>query len=80
MEHHEEILKEIKILYVEDDCATAEELGQFLKRRAGRVYIANDGEEGLDLFEKHTPDIIIADLFLPKLGESKWWKGFENGA
>ncbi|MGI6731666.1 MAG: Na-translocating system protein MpsC family protein [Anaerovoracaceae bacterium] len=68
MEHHEEILKEIKILYVEDDCATAEELGQFLKRRAGRVYIANDGEEGLDLFEKHTPDIIIADLFLPKLG------------
>lgn len=68
METHEEKLKEMKILYVEDDPITAEELGQFLKRRAGRVYTANDGVEGLKLFHEHNPDIIIADLFLPKMG------------
>ena len=68
MENHEEMLKEMKILYVEDNLTTAEELGQFLKRRAGRVFIGHDGQEGLALFEKHTPDIIIADLFLPKMG------------
>lgn len=65
MEAKEEILKEIKILYVEDNLTTAEELGYFLKRRAGKVYIAHDGQAGLDLFEKHSPDIIIVDLFLP---------------
>lgn len=68
MEIHEELLKEMKILYVEDDPITAEELGQFLKRRAGRVFIANDGVEGLKIFHEHNPDIIIADLFLPKMG------------
>lgn len=65
MERREEILKEIKILYVEDDLTTAEELGYFLKRRAGKVYVAHDGQAGLDLYEKHSPDIIIVDLFLP---------------
>ncbi len=68
MEAQGDILKEIKILYVEDDRTTAEELGHFLKRRAGRVYVAHDGQEGLDLYEEHSPDIIIADLFLPKMG------------
>lgn len=68
MENHEEMLKEMKILYVEDNLTTAEELGQFLKRRVGRVLVGHDGHEGLALFEKHAPDIIIADLFLPKMG------------
>ncbi len=68
MEIHGDVLKEVKILYVEDDRTTTEELGQFLKRRVGRVYVAHDGQEGLEMFEEYTPDIIIADLFLPKLG------------
>lgn len=68
METQGDILREIKILYVEDDLATAEELGQFLKRRAGCVYVAHDGQEGLEMFEEYAPDIIIADLFLPKIG------------
>lgn len=62
-----DLLKELKILYVEDDPNTAEELGRFLKRRAGRVYMASDGQEALDLFFRDPPDIIIADLFLPKV-------------
>lgn len=73
MNHHdqtmqENTLKEMKVLYVEDDQSTAEELSQFLKRRVGKVYLANDGQQGLELFEEHRPDIIIADLFLPKIG------------
>ena len=73
MNHHdqtmqENTLKEMKVLYVEDDQATAEELSQFLKRRVGKVYVARDGQQGLELFEEHKPDIIIADLFLPKVG------------
>ena len=73
MNHHdqtmqEHTLKELKVLYVEDDQATAEELSQFLKRRVGKVYVARDGQQGLELFEENKPDIIIADLFLPKIG------------
>ncbi|MGI6258065.1 MAG: Na-translocating system protein MpsC family protein [Anaerovoracaceae bacterium] len=63
----DDLLKEIKILYVEDDPMTAEELSRFLKRRAGRVNVAYDGMEALEMFAQDPPDIIIADLFLPKL-------------
>ncbi len=59
---------------MEDDPTTAEELSRFLKRRAGRVHVANDGEEALKIFAQDPPDIIIADLFLPKLGGWKWSK------
>lgn len=63
-----ECLKQIKILYVEDEAETREELHEFLKRRVGKIFVAPNGKAGLDLFHEHRPDIIIADLFMPELG------------
>ena len=58
-------LKDMKIVYVEDDTETREALGHYLKRRCGKVYCAEDAETGLVLFETYDPDILIVDLLLP---------------
>lgn len=62
-----EYLEKLKILYVEDDAQTRMDLKNFLKRRVGRVYVAKDGEEGLQKYLEFLPDIVIADLLMPKM-------------
>lgn len=60
-------LKDVKLLYVEDDTDARMELTTVLKRHAGKIYTAADGESGLELFRSCEPDIVIADLLMPKM-------------
>ena len=61
------ILRQVRVLYVEDEAPTREELCEFLRRRAGKIYTAQNGKEGLALYEEYLPDIVIADLFMPEM-------------
>ena len=63
----EEKMKALKILYVEDEQEAREELVDVLKRRAGKVYVADNGEKGVALAEDHDPDLIITDLYMPEM-------------
>lgn len=63
----DEIMKTLKILYVEDEKEAREELVDVLKRRAGKVYVAENGKQGLSLAEDYDPDIVIADLYMPEM-------------
>jgi diguanylate cyclase (GGDEF)-like protein/PAS domain S-box-containing protein len=68
-------LKNLSILYVEDDDRIRGQLCQFLARRCAKLYLAENGEEGLKRFEEHRPDIIITDILMPvmdglKMGEA----------
>ena len=58
---------DITVLYVEDEASTREEVLQFLQLRAREVLVAKDGNEGLVLFHKHAPDIIVTDIKMPVL-------------
>ncbi len=61
-------MENIKILFVEDDEGIREELASFLGRYAkAGLYIAKDGVEGLTLFHRHQPDIVISDIKMPKM-------------
>lgn len=61
-------MKQIKILFVEDDEGIREELVSFLSRYAkAGLYVAEDAEEGLNLFYEHHPDIVISDIKMPKM-------------
>lgn len=62
-----EKLKNSKILYIEDDEITRENISSFLKRKCKELYIAKDGKEGLEQFNKFSPDIIITDIEMPNL-------------
>ncbi|MCI8647411.1 MAG: response regulator [Firmicutes bacterium] len=63
-----ELLKNMKILYVEDNSEAREELTDVLKRRAGKVLTAENGKQGVELYEDHLPDIVLADLYMPEMG------------
>lgn len=60
-------LKNSTILYIEDDDITRENISSFLQRKCKDFFIAVDGKEGLELFRKHNPDIIITDIEMPNL-------------
>lgn len=59
-------LKELKILLVEDE----ESLARLLKEAIGDSFhsftIAKDGVEGMELFKKIKPDIVITDIMMPR--------------
>lgn len=62
-----DVLTSIKLLYVEDDKETREELAMILEPWVGELFVAGDGEEGLKLFQAHLPDIVVTDIQMPRL-------------
>lgn len=60
-------LKEISILYVEDEEFIRDVLCKMLNRFVGKLYVATNGEEGLEIFKSFHPDIVITDIRMPKL-------------
>ncbi|MFM8331402.1 MAG: diguanylate cyclase domain-containing protein [Candidatus Methylumidiphilus sp.] len=60
-----ECLKALRVLYVEDDLEIRSQLEHFLARRVGALFCAGDGGEGLDVFRRCQPDIVITDLQMP---------------
>jgi two-component system response regulator RegX3 len=54
------------VLIAEDEESFIEALSVGLKREGFLVEAARDGEEALQMFEKHHPDIILLDIMLPR--------------
>ncbi len=61
------ILKDITLLYVEDDESIRSALSTRLERSVKELFVAKDGEEGYEKYISHTPDIVITDLKMPKV-------------
>lgn len=57
-----EFIKDIVLLYVEDDDLIRTELEYYLKSNMEKVIVASNGKEGYELYKKHKPDIIITDI------------------
>ena len=60
-------LKPLKVLYVEDDPFTREEILFSLSSMVETVYEAENGEIGKELFYTHLPDLIITDVQMPRM-------------
>ncbi len=56
-----------RVLLVEDDETARAALGSVLTKEGFTVTLAQDGEEGIALFLKEAPDIVITDLRMPKV-------------
>lgn len=55
------------IVVVEDDRKTAELLRLYLERDGFRVFVADDGGDGVELAREHRPDLVVLDLMLPTI-------------
>jgi len=61
------MLSEITLLYVEDDTDIAEEIAYFLQKHVKKLYVAQDGQEGLEVFQQYRPDAVVTDIQMPRL-------------
>lgn len=57
----------ISLLYVEDDDVTRDLLAHMLTARGYRVLTAGNGREGVDLFRRHSPEIVLTDIMMPTM-------------
>lgn len=57
----------LRVLLVEDDRDLADVTQAALQHEGLEVTVAYDGRQGLDLFERVKPDVVITDLIMPVL-------------
>jgi len=66
------------ILYVEDDDGIRNQLVKFLEYFSTKLITAKDGQEGLELYKKYLPDIVISDIKMPKMNGIEMVKLIKN--
>ena len=60
-----EALKNLKVVYVEDEDMIRASVARIIKRRVKELHVGKDGLEGLELAKKYQPDIVITDIEMP---------------
>lgn len=61
------MIKSKKILIVEDDEFLLKAYKIKLVQAGFKLFMAKDGEKGVEMMKKYLPDLVILDLMLPKL-------------
>jgi YesN/AraC family two-component response regulator len=59
------MLEDVTLLYVEDDSQMQEYLKNILEDEVKQIYVASNGEEGLELYKEFKPDIVLSDINMP---------------
>jgi len=67
LKNNMKFIKNISVLYVEDHEDIRKEIVSTLENKVKKLFVASDGEEGLLLYKKHKPDVIITDINMPKM-------------
>lgn len=60
-------IKDLQVLFVDDEEEIREGTGTFLKKFFQNVAICKNGQEGLDYFKNNSVDIILSDVIMPKM-------------
>jgi diguanylate cyclase (GGDEF)-like protein len=58
-------LNKYTLLIVEDHAETQQQLRQLLADHVKEIFQAYDGQEALNIFRKHSPDIVLTDIRMP---------------
>ncbi len=67
MDKIEEYIKQIKLLYVEDDLDSRTTTLFLLEEFFDNIIVAVDGQDGLNKFKENEIDIVITDMSMPKM-------------
>ncbi|SBS38836.1 Autoinducer 2 sensor kinase/phosphatase LuxQ [Marinomonas spartinae] len=64
---HLHLNRGIQVLVADDDDWSRDILITLLEKAGCRVWEAENGEEALALFKKHSPDLVLTDIRMPKM-------------
>jgi CheY-like chemotaxis protein len=59
------IMGPVSLLYVEDDAPTREMVTKVLKKNGFDCIVAENGHTGLELYRRHSPEIVLSDIMMP---------------
>ncbi|HYQ87649.1 MAG TPA: response regulator [Bacteroidota bacterium] len=68
----------MNILVVDDESEYRILVGGFLKDQGWAVFLAGDGQEGLDILFRETIDIIVSDIYMPVMDGLKFHKAVRS--
>ncbi len=57
----------LSVLYVEDENDTRAQISQILQLFFNEVFIAQDGEKALEIYQINNIDLVMTDLTMPKM-------------
>ena len=66
-------MDKIKVLLVEDEETLAMIIKDTLEGQDFIIYTAADGEEGLRQFFDLRPDVLVADVMMPRMDGFEWY-------
>ena len=69
---------DISVLFVEDEELLRAIYERILDKFVTKLYVAENGKEGLELYEKHRPDLIITDIMMPELDGFGFMEGLRG--
>lgn len=55
----------VSMLFVEDDAATRKLVTNILKVNGFNCIVAENGQEGLELYRRYSPEIVLSDIMMP---------------
>lgn len=69
----------MKILIVDDEPLVRRSLGRVCEGRGHQVQLAEDGQQGLEIWESWQPDLVFLDVLMPKLSGPEVLKSLKTG-
>ncbi len=57
-----------KVLVIDDEASIGEMIRDYLIDEGYEVWIATDGDEGLDVVKREKPELVLLDVLLPGMG------------
>jgi putative two-component system response regulator len=70
--------RKIKVLVIDDDQKILDLICKVLKKCEFDLYTASDGEQGVELFKKENPSIILSDINMPDISGIEILKIIKN--
>lgn len=56
-----------KLLVVDDENGILEEIRSYFEEEGFQVFVADSGEEGIQLLKREKPDVLLVDMKLPDM-------------
>ncbi|BCS55795.1 response regulator transcription factor [Geobacter sp. SVR] len=56
---------DISVLYVDDDLQACTIMANLMRLYVRELHLAHDGQEGLEMYRRHQPDVVVTDFSMP---------------